>query len=57
MDAKKNPYPFEATFKQIQADTDTYVAAVFESLQSEFLNLPRGRGSSTTLHLSVVTRR
>jgi hypothetical protein len=44
MEAKKNLLPFEATFQDIQANADAYVTAVFESLQSEFLILPRGPG-------------
>jgi hypothetical protein len=38
------PFPFEVTFKQLQQDIDTYVDAVFASLQSEFMTLPKGPG-------------
>ena len=44
MKPAKQPYPFEASFAEIQANPDAYVAAVFASLQSEFLVLPRGPG-------------
>jgi hypothetical protein len=44
MKPKKQPYPFEATFDEIQANPDAYVGAVFDSLQSDFLILPRGPG-------------
>lgn len=44
MKPKKQPYPFEASFADIQANPDLYVAAVFATLQSEFLVLPRGPG-------------
>ncbi len=36
--------PFEASFADVQADLDSYVDAVFEGLQSEFLTLPKGPG-------------
>ena len=38
------PLPFEATFEDIRANPDAYVDAVFESLGSSFLVLPRGPG-------------
>jgi hypothetical protein len=38
------PLPFEATFEDILANADAYVDAVFESLESSFLVLPRGPG-------------
>ncbi|MBI3987587.1 MAG: hypothetical protein HY343_11735 [Lentisphaerae bacterium] len=38
------PLPFEATFEDILANADAYVDAVFESLGSNFLVLPRGPG-------------
>lgn len=38
------PLPFEATFEELQANTDAYVESVFESLGSSFLVLPRGPG-------------
>jgi hypothetical protein len=37
--------PFEASPAELAADLDSYVAAVFESLESSFLVLPRGEGS------------
>lgn len=38
------PFPFEVPFADIQADLDTYVDAIFDCLQSEFLTLPKGPG-------------
>ena len=37
-------YPFEASYRDILADPDAFVTAVFSSLASEFLVLPRGNG-------------
>lgn len=37
-------YPFEVPFAQVQADPEPYVSAVFSSLESEFLDMPRGPG-------------
>lgn len=37
-------FPFEASFNEIRADPDAYVDAVFGSLQSEFMVMPRGKG-------------
>ena len=37
-------YPFEATYQEILADPDSFVEAVFSSLASEFLLLPKGQG-------------
>jgi hypothetical protein len=37
-------YPFEASYAEIQADSDSFVTAVFSSLASEFLVLPKGDG-------------
>lgn len=37
-------YPFEADWNEIQADPDQFVSAVFSSLASEFLVLPKGNG-------------
>lgn len=37
-------FPFEVPFEQVQADPDAYVIAVFSSLESEFLVLPKGHG-------------
>ena len=38
------PFPFEVPFKQVQAELDAYVDAVFGALQSEFLIMPKGEG-------------
>jgi hypothetical protein len=38
------PFPFEVPFEDVQADLDSYVDAVFNALQSEFLTMPRGPG-------------
>ena len=40
-------YPFEAQYAEIEADLDVFVNAVFDSLQSSFLLLPRGPGFVT----------
>lgn len=37
-------YPFEATFSEIKAAPEPFVSAVFSSLASEFLTLPKGDG-------------
>lgn len=37
-------FPFEVTFKEVQAHLDEYVDVVVDSLQSDFLVLPKGRG-------------
>jgi hypothetical protein len=37
-------YPFEATWQEIQANSEQYVDAVFSTLVSEFLVMPRGEG-------------
>ena len=37
-------FPFEASFEEIQSDPEPYVDAVFGSLQSEFMVMPRGKG-------------
>ena len=44
MPQRTTPLPFEATFEEILANADAYVDAVFESLGSSFLVLPRGPG-------------
>jgi hypothetical protein len=38
------PFPFEVSVAELQANVDTYVDEVFNSLQSEFLTLPMGAG-------------
>ncbi len=37
-------YPFEASYEEIQRDPDPFVSAIFSSLESEFLVLPKGKG-------------
>jgi hypothetical protein len=37
-------YPFEASFDEILRYTERYVDAVFSSLESEFLIMPKGLG-------------
>ncbi len=37
-------YPFEATLEEIQNDPEPFIDAVFASLESDFLILPKGRG-------------
>src|SRR5437867_8804176 len=37
-------YPFEADFNEIEATPEPFVSAVFSSLASEFLTLPKGEG-------------
>jgi hypothetical protein len=37
-------FPFEASYGEIQADPDAFVAAVFSTLASEFLVMPKGDG-------------
>jgi len=37
-------FPFEVPFTELEANLDTYVSAVFSSLESEFLVLPKGEG-------------
>lgn len=40
----KMKYPFEVEFAEIEADPEPFVSAVFSSLASEFLTLPKGDG-------------
>ncbi|MGQ9683577.1 MAG: hypothetical protein ACUVX9_13645 [Anaerolineae bacterium] len=37
-------YPFEATVEDLELHIDTFVDAVFSSLESEFLVMPKGKG-------------
>lgn len=37
-------FPFEVGFDEIQADPEPFVSAVFSSLESEFLVMPKGEG-------------
>lgn len=43
----KTTYPFEVPFSEIEGNEDSFVDAVFDSLQSSFLLLPRGSGFVT----------
>ena len=43
----KTKYPFEVSFSQVEKDQDSYIGAVFDTLQSSFLLLPRGSGFVT----------
>lgn len=38
------PFSFEVPFAEVRANLDTFVDEVFRSLQSEFMELPRGPG-------------
>ena len=38
------PFPFEVDFDELRADLDSYIDAVFECLESEFLVMPKGKG-------------
>jgi hypothetical protein len=44
MDLKPVKYPFEAELQEIISNPDGFVTAVFSSLASEFLVLPKGEG-------------
>ena len=37
-------FPFDVRFEEIQSDPEPYADAVFGSLQSEFMVMPRGKG-------------
>jgi hypothetical protein len=37
-------FPFEVSFEHVQATPDAYIEAIFTSLVSDFLVLPRGQG-------------
>ncbi len=37
-------YPFEVSFAELQAELEEFVSAVFSSLESEFLVVPKGDG-------------
>ena len=37
-------FPFEVSFAEIQSDPEPYVDAVFGTLRSEFMVMPRGKG-------------
>jgi len=43
----KTRYPFEVPYAEIEANLDTFVNAIFDSLQSSFILLPRGPGFVT----------
>lgn len=38
------PFPFEFAFAEVRANLDAFVDEVFRSLQSEFMELPKGPG-------------
>ncbi|HEX5411848.1 MAG TPA: hypothetical protein VFZ27_08285 [Terriglobia bacterium] len=38
------PFPFEVPFKEVQANIEAYTDAVFSSLQSGFMTMPKGPG-------------
>jgi hypothetical protein len=40
-------YPFEVAYTEVEADIDAFIDAVFDTLQSSFLLLPRGPGFVT----------
>ena len=37
-------YAFEVSFEKLKSDPDIYVSAIFASLESEFLVMPKGQG-------------
>lgn len=37
-------FPFEVSFAELQRDPEPYIDAVFGSLESEFMVMPRGKG-------------
>jgi len=37
-------FPFEAPFEEVRADPEPYISAIFSTLESEFLSMPKGRG-------------
>ncbi len=37
-------YPFEVDFRDVEANADAFVSVIFESLESDFLVLPKGEG-------------
>ena len=43
----KTRYPFEALPSEIERDEESFISAIFDSLQSSFLLLPRGPGFVT----------
>jgi len=44
---KTTRFPFEVLYAEIEADVDPFINAVFDTLQSSFLVLPRGPGFVT----------
>jgi hypothetical protein len=40
----KMKFPFEVPFREVEANLDEFVAAVFSCLESEFLVMPKGIG-------------
>lgn len=37
-------YPFEVDFQEMIENMEPFISAVFSSLESDFLTMPRGRG-------------
>jgi hypothetical protein len=37
-------YPFQASLEELQGNIGEFVAAIFDSLESEFLMMPKGEG-------------
>lgn len=37
-------FPFETNFEEIIQDLEPYVSAIFSSLESDFMTMPRGKG-------------
>ena len=50
------PFPFEVSFDGLESDLDTYVDAVFGCLESEFLVMPKAKGSSSSLYSNTDTK-
>lgn len=44
MEGKKLRFPFEVEYSEMIQDMEPYVSAVFASLESDFMNMPRGKG-------------
>lgn len=42
MEGKKLRFPFEVEYSEMIQDMEPYVSAVFASLESDFMNMPRG---------------
>lgn len=44
MERKNLLFPFEVPFDEVQANPEAFVSAIFSSLESEFLDMPKGAG-------------